>query len=80
MNTALIYKALLGLVLVIIVVFFFFGKKNRQEKRLTPLTGLAFALIIAGIVFGDNQALGYALIGSGLILGVIDIFRKPGKL
>lgn len=79
MSSSLIYKVILGLVLVIIVVFFFFGKKNQQEKRLTPLTGLAFALIIAGIVFGDNQALGYGLIGSGLILGVIDIFRKPRK-
>lgn len=79
MSPALIYKALLGLVLIIIVLFFFFGKKNRQEKRLTPLTGIAFALIIAGIVFGDNQALGYGLIAAGLILGVIDIFRKPRK-
>jgi len=79
MSPALVYKAVLGLVLVIIVVFFFIGKKNRQEKRLNPLTGLAFALIIAGIVFGDNQALGYGLIAAGLILGVIDIFRKPGK-
>jgi len=59
--------------LVIAVLVFLTGKK---QNRLTPLAGLAFAFTIAGIIFSDNRSIGYSLIGIGVILAVIDIFRR----
>ncbi len=43
---------------------------------MTPLTGLAFGFILAGIIFGDDRLIGYSLLGIGVILAVIDIFKK----
>jgi hypothetical protein len=50
--------------------------KNKKEKRLTPLAGLAFGFILAGIFFGDNRLIGYGLMGVGVLLAIVDIFNK----
>jgi hypothetical protein len=63
-------------VLVIIAVLFFLVGRNRSENRLTSLAGLAFGFILAGIVFGSNQFLGYGLLAIGVILAVVDIINK----
>ena len=60
-------------VIVIVAVLFFFVSKNRNENRLTPLAGLAFGFILAGILFGENRFLGYGLMGVGVIIALIDI-------
>lgn len=52
---------------------------NKPAKRLTPLAGLAFSFIIAGIFFGEKRMVGYSLIAVGVLLAVIDIFRKEKK-
>jgi peptidoglycan/LPS O-acetylase OafA/YrhL len=64
--------------LIIFILLFFVGKnnKNKKQKTLTPLAGLAFGFIIAGIIFGDNRWLGYSLIGIGVLLAVIDMLIK----
>jgi uncharacterized membrane protein len=49
---------------------------HKKGKGLTPLAGLAFAFIIAGIVFGDDRLIGYSLMGTGIILATIDIIKK----
>ncbi len=61
------------------MVLVFFVKKNKKEKRLTPLEGIALAFVLAGIIFGDDRLAGYSLIGSGVLLAVIDIFIKLKK-
>ena len=60
-------------VIVIVAALFFFVSKNRDENRLTPLAGLAFGFILAGILFGENRFLGYGLMGVGVIIALIDI-------
>jgi amino acid transporter len=65
--------------LLIIAILVFFVRKNKKQQRLSPLTSLAFVFVIAGIVFGDSRPVGYGLIGFGLILAVIDIFKKMKK-
>ena len=80
MNTSLAYVAISIAVLAIVVVLVFFIGKNRVENRLRPLAGLAFAFILAGIIFGDDRLIGYGLMGGGVILAVVDIFgRSRGK-
>lgn len=75
MNATSIYIAIAVLCLAIVALLVFFARKKKKEK-LTPLTGLAFAFIIAGIIFGDTRLVGYGLIGVGVILAIIDIIFK----
>jgi len=73
------YIAISITALLIIAALVFFVKKNKKQKRLSPLTGLSFAFVIAGIVFGDDRLIGYGLIGVGIILAVVDIIMKSKK-
>ncbi len=66
MNASQIYIAIAIVVLAIITALVFFANK-RKEKRLTPLAGLAFAFVLAEILFGQECWLGYGL----LVVGVI---------
>ena len=68
--------ALSLVVLAIIAFLVFFLSKNKWEKTLTPLAGLAFGFILAGILFGDTRLVSYSLMGIGVILAVIDIIFK----
>jgi hypothetical protein len=79
MNTSTIFIAVSIAVLLIIAVLFFFVNKNRKKTRLTPLAGLAFGFILAGILVGSNRVLGYTLMGVGLVLAVIDMFNKSNS-
>jgi hypothetical protein len=76
MNTAQIFIAVSIVVLLIVALLVFFVSKERKANRLTPLAGLAFGFVIAGIIFGDNRFIGYSLLGVGVILAVIDIFNR----
>jgi len=83
MNPSQIYIAISIVVLAIIALLVFFVSKNKKEKKLTPLTGLAFGFVFAGIyyvsTFGDSRLIGYSLFGVAIILGVIDIIMKLKK-
>jgi len=50
--------------------------RNREASKLSPLAGLAFGFILAGLLFGQDRLLGYSLLGAGVVLAVIDIFRR----
>ena len=76
MNISQIYIAVLIVVLAIIALLVFFVSKNKSDKKLTPLAGLAFGFILAGIIFGEDRLIGYSLMGVGVILAIIDIVKK----
>ena len=67
------YMAVAILALLMIAVAMFFVNKDRKQKRLSPLAGLAFAFVICGIICGSERITGYALICVGLFLAVVDI-------
>jgi hypothetical protein len=50
--------------------------RNTKEKGITPLAGLAFAFVLAGIVFGDDRFIGYGLLEVGVVLAVVDKIKK----
>jgi membrane protein DedA with SNARE-associated domain len=79
MNVSQIYIVISIIVLAIIAILIFVTKKNKKEKRITPLAGIAFAFVVAGIVFGDDRLIGYSLIGIGVIFAVIDIIMQLKK-
>ena len=76
MNTSQIYIAISIVVLAVIALLVVFLGKSKKENRLTPLAGIAFGFILAGIIFGNNRLIGYSLLGIGAIIAVIDIVKK----
>jgi hypothetical protein len=54
------------------------GRRGRPG-HLTRLAGVAFALVVAGVIFGAHRVLGYALIGTGVALAVVDIVRRARR-
>ncbi len=79
MNISQIYIAAAIVVLAVIAMLVFFVGKNRRENRLTPLASLAFAFVLAGLLFGEERFLGYGLMGVGVLLAFVDMFRKRNK-
>lgn len=76
MSTYFSYILLSIILLLIVAILVFFIGKNKSENRLTPLAGLAFGFILAGILFGENRLLGYGLMLVGIIVAVMDIFTR----
>jgi hypothetical protein len=79
MNVSQIYILISIIILLIIAIIFIFVKKDKKDKRLTPLAGIAFGFILLGMFFEDNRLIGYSLIGIGVLLAIIDIFIKTRK-
>ncbi|MDD5032856.1 MAG: hypothetical protein PHC85_01950 [Candidatus Pacebacteria bacterium] len=79
MNTSQIYIAIAIAALAIIAIVLFVVRKNKPREKLSTLGAFALLLVIAGIVFGDSQPIGYGLMTVGGILAAIDIVRKLRK-
>jgi hypothetical protein len=65
-----------GIVTLAIIAAIFIVNRKKPQKPLSPLAGLAFAFIIAGVIFGDDRLIGYSLMGIGIILAIIDIIKN----
>jgi len=76
MDIPQIYVLISIIILAVIALFIFLLRKNRSDKKLTPLASLAFGFILIGIIFSDDRFIGYGLIGVGVGLAVIDIISK----
>jgi hypothetical protein len=76
MNASPAYVAVLLIALAIVALLVFVVRRNVKETKLTPLAGLAFGFVLAGIFFGEERFLGYGLLGVGILLAVIDIIKK----
>jgi len=79
MNISQMYIAVTIVVLMVIALLVFLTSQNRKETRLSPLASLAFGFILAGILFAENGLIGYSLMGVGVLLAVVDIFRNRNK-
>ena len=71
-----VYIVLSVLALLGVAAVFFVRRRGGAAGNLTPLAAIAFAFVIAGIVFGDNRAVGYSLLGIGVVIAVADIVVK----
>ena len=77
MNASQIYLILSSTILVFVTILFLAARK--KGKKLTPFLGLAWALILAGIMFGEDRLIGYGLMGAGVVLAVIDVYIAPKR-
>ena len=76
MNVSQFFIAVSIAVLACIALLVFFVGRSRKENRLTPLAGLAFGLVLAGILFGDDRPIGHSLLGIGVTLAVIGMLKR----
>jgi hypothetical protein len=76
MNPSLPYIGITIGALLILAMLAYATGKSRRPGRLTPLAGLAFGFILAGILFGEDRIIGYGLMGVGVVLALIDIVKK----
>jgi uncharacterized membrane protein len=63
-------------ILAIVAIFVYFTGRRKPKQGLSRLAALAFIFIVAGIIFGEYQLVGYSLLGIGLFLALIDIYIK----
>ena len=76
MNMTYVYMGIVVGALLILAMLAYATVKSGRPNRLTPLAALAFILVLAGILFGQDRLIGYALIALGVILALIDIVQK----
>ncbi len=76
MTTSLAFVAISIAVLAIVAILVFLVRGKRVENRMTPLAGLAFAFVVAGILFGEDRLVGYGLMGIGIVLALADIWNR----
>jgi len=76
MEASQIYIAISIVLLATVALIASFKSRDYKSKRLTPLAGIAFGFVLAGIIFGENRSMGYSLIGVGIILSLIDLSIK----
>lgn len=74
MSISQIYITTCIVVLAVIVLLVLLVSKNKKARSLTPLTGIAFGFILAGLLFGENRFIGYGSMEVGVILADVDIF------
>jgi uncharacterized membrane protein len=65
--------------LAVIAILLFLVAKNGKEQRLTPLAGLAFGFLLAGLFLGENRFIGYGLMGIGVLLALVDMYNRSKK-
>lgn len=74
MSTTVYIALTIAVLALVMLVVFIFGKSKRT-KPLTPLAGIALAFVLAALLLGEDQLIGYALMGAGVLLALIDMFR-----
>lgn len=76
MDLSMIYIPVVIAAVVIIAILAFVINRHKGKQKFTPLAGLAFGFVLAGLFTGDDRFIGYSLLGIGIVLAVVDIVRK----
>ena len=79
MEASQIYILIAISVLAIVGLLVFVLRKDKKKEKFTPLVGIAFGFILAGILFSNPAWLGYSFFGVAIILSVIDMIIKLKK-
>ena len=79
MKPSMVYILIALVVLALIAFALFQTTSTIKHKRLSLLASLSFAFIIAGILFGEKQWLSYGLLGTGVLLAIVDIIKNIFK-
>lgn len=75
MNPLQVYFVIALIVMVVIAILDYSFTRNKAARRVHPLTGLTFALILAGLLFGGNL-ISYLFLLAGAITAVFDMRER----
>lgn len=76
MDASTVFIIISIVVLAIVAFLVYYTSRKKPKEGFSKLAALAFAFIIAGIIFGEDRLLGYGLLGIGVSLAVVDIYVK----
>lgn len=76
MEISQIYLLIAIIVLLLLISLTFLFPHKTKNKRLSPLASMAFGCILIGMFFEEHRWLGYGFFTVGILLSVIDIYRK----
>ena len=76
MNASQFFIILSIAVLAVVAILVFFTARSKKKNSLTPLAGLAFGFVIAGPILGADRLVAYSLLGIGVVLAEVDMFRR----
>ncbi len=76
MDASQVYILISIIILAIVAIVLYFASRKKSKEGLSKLAALAFAFIIAGIIFGEDRLIGYSLLGVGVFLALVDIYYK----
>ena len=79
MNASQIIIAVSIVILAVVALFLYRKGWRKEQKGLTPIAGLAFGFILAGIVFGEERFISYGLMGVGVVLAIVDIIKQTRR-
>jgi hypothetical protein len=79
MNASQISIAIAIATLAILAVLLYRKGWRKVQKRLTPLAGLAFGFVLAGIIFHDGSIVPYTLLGIGVVLSAVDMINQTRR-
>lgn len=60
----------------VVLVMLYLLRTRHPPGRLTPLAGVAFACVLAAVAFGESRPWRYSLLGAGVGLALVDLWRK----
>ena len=79
MNVSQIAIAVSIVILAVVALILYRKGWRKDQKGLTPIAGLAFGFILAGIVFGEERFISYGLMGVGVVLAIVDIIKQTRR-
>jgi EamA domain-containing membrane protein RarD len=65
--------------LAVIAVFLFLVKTKQKPNKLFPLAAISLVFVVAGILFGEQQWIGYSLLSIGVVMAMVDMIKKYRK-
>jgi len=79
MNASQITIAVSIVILAVVALLLYRKGWRKEQKGLTPIAGLAFGFILAGIVFSEERFISYGLMGVGVVLAIVDITKQTRR-
>ncbi|MDD5750618.1 MAG: hypothetical protein PHU56_03150 [Candidatus Pacebacteria bacterium] len=76
------FYVLISVVVLAVIMAVMLAMGKGKYREISPLGGIAFAFVMAGIILPEKRMIGYGLMGIGAILVLIDtvmILRKKIK-
>jgi len=66
----------ISIIALVVIVVLLLIARGRQYQQPSNLAIVGISLVVLGIIFGDSRALGYSLIGVGVLLSVVEAIRN----